>query len=69
MQGIKQEIIKPFQEEIEKIKSQDLNTQETIEEINLYLEKIASLNQSYNGEYTLDSIKKYYYKLIRDKNE
>jgi len=69
LQDIKQEIISPIQEEVEKIKASDLNTQEELEEMNFYLEKLTALNESYNGEYCLDSIKKYYHKLIREKHE
>ena len=69
LQNIKQEIIKPIQKEVEEIKSVDLSTQETIEEMNFYLEKIASLNESYKGEYCLESIKKHYYQLIKQNHE
>ena len=69
LQDIKQEIISPIQEEVEKIKSTDLNTKKDLEEMNLYLEKITALNESYNGDYDLASIKKYYYKLIIEKHE
>ena len=69
LQDIKQEIMGPIQQEVEKIKSDALNTQEAVEEMNLYLQKITVLNESYNGEYCLDSIKKHYHKLIREKHE
>jgi Sec-independent protein translocase protein TatA len=68
---IKQEVTKPFIDTIEKIKLEDenLNQNETVDEINMYLQKITSLNESYQGEYSLKAIKQYYYQLIKNKNE
>ena len=69
LQEIQQEIISPIQEEVEKIKASDLNTQEELEEMNFYLEKLTALNEKYSGDYSLPSVKKHYYKLIREKHE
>ena len=60
---LSQEISKPFVDELEQLNP------EVVEEINLYLEKITSLNKSYQGEYSLKAIKKYYYQLIKNKHE
>jgi len=69
LQEIQQEIMGPIQEEVERLKSSDLNAQEALEEMNLYLQKITELNERYSGDYNLPSVKKHYYKLIREKHE
>lgn len=40
-----------------------------VEEMNLYLEKIASMNHKYEGEYDLASVKLYYHKLIKKQSK
>ncbi|MDX1916595.1 MAG: DUF2672 domain-containing protein [Rickettsiaceae bacterium] len=38
------------------------------EQINFYLQKIFEMNQRYNGEYSLEAIRKYYYKILLEDN-
>ena len=64
---IKDEISKPIADELAQLNSQELADPKTLAQINSYLHKIAQLNQSYNGEYSLEAIRKYYYQLISDK--
>jgi hypothetical protein len=68
---IKHEITTPFIDQINEIESEakDLVNPETVNEMNMYLQKISMLNASYQGEYSLEAIKKYYYQLIKDKYE
>lgn len=39
------------------------------EEMNLYIEKIASMNHKYEGEYDVVSVKSYYHKLIKKQSK
>jgi Sec-independent protein translocase protein TatA len=44
-------------------KAQELK--ENISEVNFYLEKISGLGGEYQGEYSLDEIKKHYHSLVK----
>ncbi len=48
----------------------DLNHQDTVvddlDQMNFYLEKIANLGRDYEGEYSLNNVKDYYQKIIKD---
>lgn len=43
------------------------NLEDEVEQMNFYLEKIASLNAEYQGEYDLGSVKEYYRKLMNQR--
>lgn len=47
--------------------SNEINSkvEENIEQINFYLEKISSLGESYEGEYSLEKIRDHYQKLVK----
>jgi hypothetical protein len=66
------EFTEPFEQELENLKlhAEDLKNQDLLSEMNFYLSKIAALDQSYDGQYSLSEIKKYYYQLItKQQNE
>ena len=49
----------------------DLNHQDNVvvddlDQMNFYLEKIANLGRDYEGEYSLNNVKDYYQKIIKD---
>lgn len=48
----------------------DLNHQDAVvddlDQMNFYLEKIANLGRDYEGEYSLNNVKDYYQKIIKD---
>ena len=62
--GLKEDVVAPIRQELEKIQQENLLDQDTVNEINLYIEKITQLNQNYDGEYSLSAVKKYYHQLI-----
>ncbi|AVP88135.1 hypothetical protein phytr_12100 [Candidatus Phycorickettsia trachydisci] len=57
------QIFIPLQEELEDLEEKML---EDSDEINFYLEKIANLNQKYEGDYSLEKIKQHYYDILKN---
>jgi len=68
---IRQEVLEPFEQELVSLQSHadELIDQDSLSEINFYLQKITALNQSYSGQYSLKEIKKYYHQLIVKQDE
>lgn len=64
---LKQQLMKPIVQELED--AGDLQDQQSLEEINFYLAKIASLNERYSGQYTLEEVKSYYFQLIKKEHD
>lgn len=60
---LRNQIFAPIQSELDNLEE---NISQERDEINFYLEKIASLNQKYEGDYSLDKIKQHYYMLLKD---
>lgn len=60
---LRDQIFAPLQAELDQLEE---STCQDRDEINFYLEKIASLNQKYEGDYSLEKIKKYYYNILKD---
>ena len=60
---IRDDVMGPINEEMKKIEVQNLK--DDIEQINFYLQKITDMNETYEGEYSLNSIRAYYEKLIK----
>ena len=44
-----------------------INLDDQMEQMNFYLEKIGDLNSEYKGEYSLESVKEHYRKLMNQK--
>jgi len=59
---LKDQIFAPLQAELDQLEE---STCQDRDEINFYLEKIASLNQQYEGDYSLEKVKKYYYDILK----
>lgn len=66
---LKKDFLTPVIKEIEQIAQVELGelSDESIDEINFYIKKITSLNESYNGDYSLSEVKKYYHQLLHKK--
>ena len=64
---LKQQIITPIIDELEGVN--DLQDKRSLEEMNFYLAKIASLNERYSGQYTLQEVKSYYFQLIKKQHD
>jgi len=60
---LKNQIFAPIQAELDKLEEEDYQNHD---EINFYLDKIALLNQKYEGEYSLEKIKQHYYSILKD---
>jgi Sec-independent protein translocase protein TatA len=59
---LRDQIFAPLQAELDKLEE---STCQDVDEINFYLEKIANLNQKYEGDYSLEKIKKHYYDILK----
>src|SRR5579884_2879727 len=64
--NLKSDVITYFNKELQ-IEGRELS--KDIDEINFYLQKIASLNGEYEGDYSLKDIKNKYHQLVQRKLE
>lgn len=59
---LRDQFFAPIKSELDSLEE---NIYQEKDEINFYLEKIASLNQKYEGDYSLDKVKQHYYILLK----
>ncbi|HJK87257.1 MAG TPA: hypothetical protein QKA14_00130 [Candidatus Megaira endosymbiont of Hartmannula sinica] len=65
IKGVKSNILKQIS--LEKDNSHNVNDSEYINEVNEYIKKISLTGVSYDGSYNLEEIKKFYYKIVKNK--